>query len=252
MRIAITTGLSPHHTALVSEVYKAFGSDLVTVLRQTPSVARRRPNRLVQRLQYLRYWRAIQSTRLHKSFLASQRLLLAAADYPRELDRSVSDINNSDTIDWLTERRPDILVVFGGRLIKSHVINLVPAAFTVHLGWVPDYKGSQCIMWPIYNEEYAKIGVSLLNLEVGADTGGIIARSRIVIKAGDNEYALLARARATAVEMTVAELRHFTQNGALTIAEKNVGGRLYRAREFGPEVRHTVRRNIGRYIRQLR
>src|SRR5207302_1640208 len=52
-------------------------------------------------------------------------------------------VNRLEVIDWIRQRRPDIVVLFGASIISPSLLDLFPGRIVnVHLGLSPYYRGS--------------------------------------------------------------------------------------------------------------
>lgn len=79
--------------------------------------------------------------------------------------------------DWLAEKRPDVLVVLAyGRILPLDVLEIAPrGAINLHASILPRYRGAAPIAWAIIRGE-TETGISLMQMDVGMDTGAVLAR----------------------------------------------------------------------------
>lgn len=116
--------------------------------------------------------------------------------------RQPTTLKDADAIDWLTALRPDVIVVAAyGLLLPSTVLELpAKGCVNVHASLLPRWRGAAPIQAAILAGD-AETGISLMQMDVGLDTGPVYVRSAVPINA----------------ETTAAELHD-------TLAE--LGGRL--------------------------
>lgn len=91
------------------------------------------------------------------------------------------DINNEKTKRFLENLDPDLGVVCGTGIIKSHIF-IVPrfGCINYHAGIVPKYRGCEPIFWQLYYND--DVGYSLHKINEGVDTGEIILQKKIDYK----------------------------------------------------------------------
>lgn len=105
--------------------------------------------------------------------------LAAAHDIPVQF---VDNINEPALLDRLTEMKPDYIFVVGwSQLIKPDLLAL-PAKGCIgfHFAKLPRNRGRAAIPWVILNRETVT-GVTLMQLEVGLDSGAIVAQRTIPV-----------------------------------------------------------------------
>jgi len=94
-------------------------------------------------------------------------------------------------IQKLDEFRPDLIVVTAyGQILPATLLN-VPArgCLNVHTSLLPAYRGAAPIQWAILNDE-RETGVTIMKMDVGLDTGDILASESTPISRDDNAQAL--------------------------------------------------------------
>ena len=99
----------------------------------------------------------------------------------------VKSINDVAVIDLLKAIRPEIVVVFGTRIIGRSVLDAVPARFiNMHAGITPGFRGSHGAYWALATGHPELAGVTIHWVDPGIDTGGIVKQARIEIGPRDN------------------------------------------------------------------
>ena len=104
------------------------------------------------------------------------------------------DINSDESIKKLLEIRPDLVIVFGSKLLNKYWID-VPKFGTInfHYGILPYYRSSNCTQFAIHLEDFNKIGFTLHYMDKGVDTGRIIHKENLDIKNFRNINCLIGR-----------------------------------------------------------
>ena len=143
-----------------------------------------------------------------------------------------SGCNDPAEIERMRAARPDVVLVFGTGLLKAPLIDAFPGRIlNIHLGLSPYYRGAGTNFWPLVNGEPEYCGATVHFLDIGVDTGPIVAHVRPDIRQGDGPHdignrtiAAAAAALGDAAEAHVrAPLRGVPQAG---------GGRVYRRADF--------------------
>ena len=106
----------------------------------------------------------------------------------------VKDINHTDAIQFARAINADIIFVLGTTLLHDEWLNIGKPIINAHTGILPKYRGRFCWFWPIYNEEFSQVGVSIHHIEKRADAGYVIIRNLLDLeKIGQvNIYSILS------------------------------------------------------------
>lgn len=100
--------------------------------------------------------------------------------------QSVNHLKTLDTVGWF---KPDLIVVHGTRILRSHIIRALSApCVNIHAGYTPKYRGVHGGYWALYNNEPDKFGVTLHTVDAGVDTGTIIERMTFLPAKHDNYH----------------------------------------------------------------
>ncbi|MEO8589365.1 MAG: formyltransferase family protein [Flavobacteriales bacterium] len=85
------------------------------------------------------------------------------------------EINNEATIARVREARPDLLVVFGTKLLKPPLIaSSVLGAVNAHSSLLPAYRGLRSEFWQCYHNDPTSVGLTIHVVEPGVDVGDIL------------------------------------------------------------------------------
>ncbi len=94
----------------------------------------------------------------------------------------VDDINDDDCLEILNKEKPHTLVVYGTSILKDKVINIsYNYILNIHNGIVPKYRNVHSEIWAYINRDFLNIGVTIMHLDPGIDTGDIAAQERLII-----------------------------------------------------------------------
>jgi folate-dependent phosphoribosylglycinamide formyltransferase PurN len=98
---------------------------------------------------------------------------------PSAMTVCVQSVNSDETIDALNELRARVVLVNGTSIINRRVLEQVPATFiNVHAGITPAYRGVHGAYWALAERDRERCGVTVHLIDVGIDTGAVIAQAR--------------------------------------------------------------------------
>lgn len=105
----------------------------------------------------------------------SSRSRLFAEDHGYSAKTMQTDDVNEDSIyARVREIHPEIIVIWGGYIIKQRLLETAPCAVNMHSGFVPYYRGVNGIENAILNNDFDHIGVTLHYAVPQVDAGEII------------------------------------------------------------------------------
>jgi methionyl-tRNA formyltransferase len=111
------------------------------------------------------------------------------------------DINCIETIDWVNEKKPDILFCFGwSNLIKKDILNIAPnGVIGFHPSFLPNNRGRHPLIWAKVLG-LKKTGTTFFFMDEGADTGDILSQSEFEIDFNDDASILYLKMTNTAMK----------------------------------------------------
>ncbi len=98
---------------------------------------------------------------------------------------------NPEFLARLASLKPDLIVVAAyGQILPKALLDLPPfGCVNVHTSLLPTYRGAAPIQWAILNDEPAT-GVTIMKMDVGLDTGDILAQEPTPIHPSDTAETL--------------------------------------------------------------
>lgn len=87
----------------------------------------------------------------------------------------IDDINSDLVYKKLNEIKPDTLVIWGGQIIKSHILKTAKIALNMHFGLATHYRGSNAISNAILEKDFDHIATTIHFAVPNVDAGDIIA-----------------------------------------------------------------------------
>ena len=90
--------------------------------------------------------------------------------------------NNPLALEFLARTKPDLLIVVAfGQLLPTEFLNYPPlGARNIHTSLLPRYRGAAPVAHALMNGE-TETGITLMKLDKGMDSGGIVSQLRIPI-----------------------------------------------------------------------
>jgi hypothetical protein len=111
----------------------------------------------------------------------------SSKEIPSNLILRVTSVNNQKTLELLNQCTPDIVLVFGTRIISSRVLNGCKSVFiNIHAGITPKYRGVHGAYWALVNGDFNNCGVTLHYVDKGIDTGNVISQKVFIPTSRDN------------------------------------------------------------------
>ena len=146
------------------------------------------------------------------AFRIYHRLTRAADDRVwerRELDRlrtrfpvnpgapelTVSSPNSAEAEAFIRERRPDLVIARCKTLLKASVFSIPPlGTFVMHPGICPEYRNAHGCFWAAAGGDYGNLGMTLLRIDAGVDTGPVFGYFRVNADPGQSHVITQHRA----------------------------------------------------------
>ena len=82
--------------------------------------------------------------------------------------------NTDEAEAFIRAHRPDMVLALCKQLIKTSVFTIPPTGtFIFHPGICPEYRNSHGCFWALANDDPQRVGMTLLRIDRGVDTGPI-------------------------------------------------------------------------------
>ncbi|MBQ9028359.1 MAG: methionyl-tRNA formyltransferase, partial [Lachnospiraceae bacterium] len=106
-------------------------------------------------------------------------------------------VKTPDAVQRLREEAPDLIVVAAfGQILSKEILELPRyGCVNVHASLLPKYRGAAPIQWAVIDGE-EKSGVTIMQMDVGLDTGDILLQEEIPLAAdetGESLYNKMAK-----------------------------------------------------------
>jgi 2-polyprenyl-3-methyl-5-hydroxy-6-metoxy-1,4-benzoquinol methylase len=139
-------------------------------------IKRTGPFRFVDVLTFRLYYRLVHSRRdraWERRRLAELCETYSAPSAPVPILRTGSP-NSGEAIEFIREVAPDIVIARCKTLLKESVFSIPRlGTFVMHPGICPEYRNAHGCFWAFANGDYGRVGMTLLQVDRGVDTGAI-------------------------------------------------------------------------------
>jgi folate-dependent phosphoribosylglycinamide formyltransferase PurN len=110
-----------------------------------------------------------------------------------------ADPHDGASLGFVRAFGPDYILLAGAPVLRSALFaHSRRATLNRHLGMSPDYKGSDCALWAMRNDEFQRIGFTIHLVTEKVDGGGIVLQRPVTPRPGMSFSAFLAHLSETA------------------------------------------------------
>jgi len=156
------------------------------------------------------------------------------------------DINTSEVLNWAKEKKPDLILLFGTRVLDCTWLNSFNNIINLHLGLSPYYRGSATLFWPFVDEQLYCIGTTLHLAVKNVDAGPILSRVRPIIKPGDSYYDINYKAIKAGIDDVPNTVRDYINKKISAEPQgKEKFRRSYKKRDFNERKLKQVLEYVG-------
>jgi folate-dependent phosphoribosylglycinamide formyltransferase PurN len=116
----------------------------------------------------------------------------------------VGSVNSDACRAALQALAPDVVVVYGTRILKRETLACIPAPFiNYHAGINPKYRGQNGAYWARSNGDPEHAGVTVHLVDEGVDTGDVLYQARAEFAPDDNIATYQHRQMAVALPLVI-------------------------------------------------
>lgn len=185
-----------HHDAVLDREGLArwlgsFSTVVGTVaIQESPRRMRKRVVREIKRVGWRRFpdvvaFRAYHALRHGRGdreweHLELNRLRRRFPERPDASEIIVTSPNGADAKQFIAERRPDLVIARCKTLLKEDIFSIPRlGTFVMHPGICPEYRNAHGCFWALANGDIENIGMTLLKIDRGVDTGPVYGYFRV-------------------------------------------------------------------------
>jgi methionyl-tRNA formyltransferase len=118
--------------------------------------------------------------------------------------------NNPEFLDTLRELNPALIVVVAyGKILPLEILTLPTyGCVNVHASLLPKYRGAAPIQWSIIEGD-AVTGVTLMQMDIGMDTGAMLAKAELPILPEDTAVTLAPKLSNLGAELALDQIPRY-------------------------------------------
>jgi folate-dependent phosphoribosylglycinamide formyltransferase PurN len=126
----------------------------------------------------------------------------------------VNNVNDDESAAALRAWAPDLGIICGGRIVKSHIIGIPRLGLlNKHSAILPKHRGLSAEFWCLYHEDFDHLGLTVHFVEPGLDNGNIVVQKRITFEKGDTPDSLRFKSELLGREAMVEAVRMIEDTG---------------------------------------
>jgi methionyl-tRNA formyltransferase len=150
--------------------------------------------------------------------------MLSGLDIPR---LEVDDHNSPACREMLVNFGPELLVLGGTRILRSHILAVPPlGTLNAHPGLLPWLRGSSSVAWALYKD--LPIGSTVHFVERGIDTGPILSSRELPVRRGETYEQIVRRVLTLSGELMAEALALLAAGKARAIPQDPTTGETLR------------------------
>lgn len=168
-----------------------------------------------------------------------------AGEFPPGIPVRMSrDPNGEETVKWVRGFRPDLIAVFGTRLIREPLLSAArQGALNLHTGLSPFYRGGQCTFWCLYEGDLGHLGVTIHHLSPKIDGGDIVYTAQPEVEPEDTVRSLECKLVRLGTDRMIQALRELAEGKAPRTPQREKG-KLYLSKMFTLERRLELEKKL--------
>ena len=126
------------------------------------------------------------------------------------------------SVEYLKKFAPDIIIVAAfGQILPKSILDLPKyGCINVHASLLPKYRGAAPIQWAVINGDEIT-GVTIMRMDVGLDTGDIIAKKQVRIAEDETGGSLFDKLAAVGAELCVETMQMLENKTATFTPQDN-------------------------------
>lgn len=246
MRIALLTGTALRHKYMAHQLSSAM--DLALVIAEEKS----------QAITAVAGYTTEEATLLQKHFegraKTEETFFGNFSEFPEKakcISVANGELHTDSVLTALKKYSIEAIALFGSSIVKEPILSLYPdKVINLHLGLSPYYRGSGTNFFPLLYGEPECMGATFHLATAEVDAGGILHQIRPeTITKEDTIHTL-----GNTIIREAGQLFSTVLNGYLTGILKpkypltTENGKLFRVRDFTPEVLQTVQNNLHKHL----
>ncbi|MFP3854960.1 MAG: formyl transferase [Anaerolineales bacterium] len=230
MRLMWIGGNHPRHLYYINTVASAF--PLSGALIETrENLIPQPPDRLSEqdRANFLRHFQ--NRAKAESKYFGEQPL----PDCER-LEIKSEDLNTQESVAFVRQINPDVVLIFGCGLIKDPLYSALPKdSINLHLGLSPRYRGAATLFWPFYFMEPSYAGTTFHYIVAEPDAGDVIHQVTPKLDHEDGVHDVACKAVVASAQEAVELLQIYQEKGGWKVHKQKGTGKNFLSSDFKAE-----------------
>lgn len=143
--------------------------------------------------------------------------------------------NTQKVFDWVKDKKPKYLVLFGTSIIKDPLLGFYEnKVINMHLGLSPYYRGAGTNFWPLVFNEPECVGVTVHLATLKVDAGAILGQARPDIEMGDTNHEIGNKTIVAGAQLLTRCVIDYDK-GIMRAQPQTLRGRVFKNEDFKHE-----------------
>lgn len=168
--------------------------------------------------------------------------------FPDVKTLDVENINSAAAYQFTKELEPDLVIVSGTRLIKKKLLSVDPriGIINLHTGLSPYIKGGpNCTNWCIATNQFHLIGNTIMWLDLGIDTGNIIATAITEFTGDETLLEAHIKVMDQGHQLYIESIKHLAVGKDNNVPQQSIAeGQTFYNKQWGLMERYRLARNF--------
>ena len=150
---------------------------------------------------------------------------------------NVTNINSNYVLNLINQNPCNLYVVMGTSILNTIILEACKTdIINIHGGYLPDYRGNNCIYFAYLNGDFHKIANTIHFIDEGIDTGDIIKIIRPTISDNDNPETLYCKAKKKAIHQLIKIIKKYQKEEFIPRKKQNLNiGKQYKTEDRNPK-----------------
>lgn len=243
-------GDAPHAWTMVNAPRRRLGNFPVIVERGEPASAFRARRRKKLGAGAVYSMKAAQlaaeiTKPLSRSRLAELQASCDASPVPDHLRINVVNLNDADTLAKIRAMTPKAVFVASTGMLRRPLLEACACrVVNYHSGANPAYRGINGGYFALVNGEPEHFGVTLHLVDLGVDTGPILATNRVPVAANDNMQTYMTLMAAKSQQLVVETMERVMAGDTRPLPPGDLPSNQYYAPTLGQYLANGITRDV--------
>lgn len=229
-KITLLTSDGPQYLYLLHKLETNFNMNLVVI--ESGKCQRKK---LIARKKYIRFI-ANRYQYFIRKITGNNRYRCRFFEFDTKIKskiETVDNINSEYSIKLIKSKTSDLCIVMGTSILSNNTIGACNCnIINIHGGYLPYYRGNNCIYFAYLNEEFDKIANTIHFIDEGIDTGDIIQIVKPELKCTDTPEKLYCKAKKAAIDIAIERIKDYEHGVQLNrISQSKSVGKQYKTED---------------------